>query len=233
MDKEESLDNKAEKYLSLPDFSPLAQSYVFFGKETDELLEVARALAGKVKNGGIVFELNGETATVENVREFLQFLSLKPVGEGRQVGIISNAQELHASSLNSLLKTLEEPKTQALVFLLTTRWNLPETVISRCRVVRFASSAKQNEPLLQDGFSFLEIINSSSAKRLNLLLTFAEDSEQLEKYITKWLAELKVSKEVSKMLAFGPSLLEGLRRLKLNANKKLVSVFLARKLQNL
>jgi DNA polymerase-3 subunit delta' len=56
----------------------------------------------------------------------------------RKVIIIAEAEKMHNSSANSLLKTLEEPPADAILILTTNDLNkLLPTIVSRCQQIRF------------------------------------------------------------------------------------------------
>jgi len=76
---------------------------------------------------------------IAGVREATQRLQRRAARGPRQVLLVKDADELSRDALNALLKTLEEPPAGAAI-LLTARGthDLPETVVSRCRVVRVA-----------------------------------------------------------------------------------------------
>ncbi len=75
---------------------------------------------------------------VDDIREMLKTLNLKPYEGKKRVMIISEVEKLSYSASNSLLKTLEEPPPNSLLILTTTNLNaLLPTVISRCQLLRF------------------------------------------------------------------------------------------------
>ncbi len=75
---------------------------------------------------------------VEQIRNLQREISLKPFEARRKVIIIAEAEKMHNSSANSLLKTLEEPPTDANLILTTSDLNkLLPTVVSRCQQIRF------------------------------------------------------------------------------------------------
>ncbi len=75
---------------------------------------------------------------VEQIRAMQREIYLKPFEGKRKVVIISEAEKMHVSSANSLLKTLEEPPEDATMILTTSDVNqLLSTVVSRCQQVRF------------------------------------------------------------------------------------------------
>ncbi|MGB8658736.1 MAG: DNA polymerase III subunit delta' [Candidatus Zixiibacteriota bacterium] len=81
----------------------------------------------------------GVNIPVEQIRAMQRDISLKPFEGRRKVVIISEAEHMHVSSANSLLKTLEEPPADATIILTTNDLNrLLPTVVSRCQQIRFA-----------------------------------------------------------------------------------------------
>ncbi len=75
--------------------------------------------------------------TVEQVRGLNKFFALRPALAGWRVGVIDALDETNLAGLNALLKTLEEPPSNAVLFLLShgTKPILP-TIRSRCQVLR-------------------------------------------------------------------------------------------------
>jgi len=70
----------------------------------------------------------------------LKDLRLRPNEAPRNVALIDDAHAMNASAANGLLKTLEEPPPASLLILVTPRPDaLPETILSRCHLVRFAA----------------------------------------------------------------------------------------------
>ena len=76
---------------------------------------------------------------IDQVRERIQEpIALKPF-EGRyKVFVVADAERMTEEAQNCLLKTLEEPPPHSLLILVAARTELfLETVLSRCRIVRF------------------------------------------------------------------------------------------------
>ncbi len=74
--------------------------------------------------------------TVASVRELINFFSYTSADQAMKIAIIDCAEEMNLSSVNALLKLLEEPPRQSLLLLVcNSRSLLPETIISRCRIV--------------------------------------------------------------------------------------------------
>jgi DNA polymerase III subunit delta' len=76
---------------------------------------------------------------IEDIREILRQASFRPYEGKYKVFIIDNAHKLNPEAANSLLKILEEPPGDALFILVTHKpQNIIKTVLSRCKVIRFA-----------------------------------------------------------------------------------------------
>jgi len=74
---------------------------------------------------------------VENVREIKKFLSLTAAEQKYRVVIIDGAEQMNKHASNSLLKVLEEPPKNAIIFLITHMPNkLLSTIKSRCRHIK-------------------------------------------------------------------------------------------------
>lgn len=76
---------------------------------------------------------------VEQIRAVQREIALKPFEAKRKVVIIAEAEKMHVSSANSLLKILEEPPADANLILTSNDLNkLLPTAVSRCQQIRFA-----------------------------------------------------------------------------------------------
>jgi DNA polymerase-3 subunit delta' len=69
---------------------------------------------------------------------------LKPVRAARRVFVIREADRMSLDAANCFLKTLEEPPGNCLFILIASSLRLiPETIVSRCRIVRFVNLSPQ------------------------------------------------------------------------------------------
>lgn len=76
--------------------------------------------------------------TVGQVRSAIDWMQHQPLEGERRVIVIDPSEMLRVEAANALLKTLEEPPPYGLLILLAeSPAALPETVVSRCRPVRF------------------------------------------------------------------------------------------------
>lgn len=75
---------------------------------------------------------------IKVIRELCIELGLKPARGSRKVAIVDDADDLNDEAANAFLKTLEEPPDGSVLVLIGTSAELQlETIVSRCRVVRF------------------------------------------------------------------------------------------------
>lgn len=79
----------------------------------------------------------GRTLKVNQIRELLRGLSLAPYEAPYKVALLLRFEEANPNAANALLKTLEEPPPQVILFVTAqdTETLLP-TIVSRCEVIR-------------------------------------------------------------------------------------------------
>ncbi len=103
---------------------------------------IAQGLHADVYVVGLLPFESDETRTrtaisIDQVREAQRMAALKPYEGVGRVFIFESAELLSEQAANALLKTLEEPPEQVtLVLLATAAELLPETIVSRCTVIR-------------------------------------------------------------------------------------------------
>lgn len=79
---------------------------------------------------------------IDDIRELKDKINLAPGNLKYKVYIIDEVHMLTKEAFNALLKTLEEPPAHAVFILATTEAaKLPETVVSRCLVVKFSKAS--------------------------------------------------------------------------------------------
>lgn len=75
---------------------------------------------------------------IDEIRELRDKVKLAPLKGAYKVYVIDEVHMLTTEAANALLKTLEEPPEKTIFILCTTEAEkLPETVVSRCAVIRF------------------------------------------------------------------------------------------------
>lgn len=76
--------------------------------------------------------------SIEQIRSFINSLSMTSFAESYKIGIIKQAEKLSIEASNSLLKTLEEPRRNVVIILITSNLEgLPATIVSRSQVLNF------------------------------------------------------------------------------------------------
>ena len=77
---------------------------------------------------------------IKEIRTLQESAALKPAESDLKTFIINDTDKLSEEASNCLLKTLEEPPLSTLIILLVNSMEaLPETIVSRCQVIRFFS----------------------------------------------------------------------------------------------
>jgi len=86
-------------------------------------------------------ESKSRVITIDQMRELMQVINLKPTEGGYKLGIIVAADRLNVQAANAFLKTLEEPPPKSILVLLTNEpQRLLETILSRCLRLNFGGN---------------------------------------------------------------------------------------------
>lgn len=84
-------------------------------------------------------ESKSRQISVDQIRELIQTVNLKPTEAEWKVAVIVAADRLNTQAANAFLKTLEEPPSRSILILLTAEpQQLLETILSRCLRLNFA-----------------------------------------------------------------------------------------------
>jgi DNA polymerase-3 subunit delta' len=87
-------------------------------------------------------ESKSRVITIEQMRDLMQTIHLKPTVAQYKFGVIVAADRLNVQAANSFLKTLEEPPSNSILVLLSTETQrILETILSRCLRLNFAGEA--------------------------------------------------------------------------------------------
>jgi DNA polymerase-3 subunit delta' len=82
---------------------------------------------------------------IEQIRDLLQTVYLKPTASPIKVGVIVEADRLNAQAANAFLKTLEEPPGDSILILLTVEpQRILETILSRCLRLNLSGEAPRH-----------------------------------------------------------------------------------------
>ena len=89
-------------------------------------------------------ESKSRIVSIEQLRELMREIQLKPTEAGHKVAIISSADRLNTQAANAFLKTLEEPPANSVLILLSTEpQRILETILSRCLRLNFFGDGKR------------------------------------------------------------------------------------------
>ena len=141
----------------LIDEDKVGHAYLFFGREGIGKKMMAIEFAQKImeKNEGkindsdfkIIYPEN-DIIKVEQIRELINDIYLKPVISKKKVIIINDANKMNDNAQNALLKVLEEPPSYAIIILIVNnKEKILKTILSR--VTEIAFEALSNDELKQ------------------------------------------------------------------------------------
>ena len=138
-------------------------------------------------------ESKSRIISIDQVRDLLQTVNLKPTEAEFKVGVLVAVDRLKTEAANAFLKTLEEPPPKSVLILLTTEpQRILETILSRCLRLNFAGESARLGAA-EEGFlsAFSEIAakeNRGLLGRYRLLGTLmkklGEQKESVESELT-------------------------------------------------
>lgn len=97
-----------------------------------------KAVAGSHPDIHVLKVAYGETIKIEQVRELMDQIKLRPFMAQKKIFIVQNVENVTPEAGNALLKTLEEPSANSLLFLTTSVVEkCLDTIRSRCHGVHF------------------------------------------------------------------------------------------------
>ncbi len=83
-------------------------------------------------------ESKSRIITIDQMREVMQTIHLKPMEALYKVAVVEGADRLNTQAANAFLKTLEEPPARSIIILLTSQpQQMLETILSRCLRLNF------------------------------------------------------------------------------------------------
>jgi len=114
-------------------------------------------------------ESKSRIITIDQMRDLMQQIQLKPTEAGYKIAIIAGADRLNTQAANAFLKTLEEPPPKSILVLLTTEPSrLLETILSRCLRLNF--SAETARALSAEQAMWLQKFSSAASGEQKSLL---------------------------------------------------------------
>jgi DNA polymerase III subunit delta' len=114
-------------------------------------------------------ESKSRIITVEQMRDLMQQIQLKPTEAEYKVAVIAGADRLNTQAANAFLKTLEEPPPKSILILLSTEPSrILETILSRCLRLNFSGDGTR--PLDTAQSEWLEKFGALAADEQKSLL---------------------------------------------------------------
>lgn len=90
-----------------------------------------------------IIDTDGDFIKKEQLLQVKEDFSSKSMYDNRQIYVIKDASKLNLSSGNTMLKFLEEPEDHIIAILLTkNRYNVLETILSRCQIYSLENSSE-------------------------------------------------------------------------------------------
>jgi DNA polymerase III subunit delta' len=139
-------------------------------------------------------ESKSRVITIDQMRDLMQTVNLKPTQAALKVSVIVAADRLNVQAANAFLKTLEEPPADSILVLLSTDpQRLLETILSRCLRLNFAGEGgRWRDPAFRtwlQGFSQMAASESSGMLgRYRLLSVFLNRLNEIKETIKRNLA---------------------------------------------
>jgi len=160
----------------------IAHAYVFSGPAFVGKRSIAEAFAlgllqtEKKEFHPDLLQISKEEAIkIEEIRDLVFKLSLKPYQAQYKVAIIDNAQELTIEAQNALLKALEEPKPYTIIILVTSNvGKLLRTIVSRAQKINFG-------PVKPEEYEKIIPVNIPTGGRPGLAKAISVDNALFEK----------------------------------------------------
>ncbi len=151
----------------------------------------------KKRGGEAVPRLSGQMG-IDQIRTLGNWMALKPFGDRWKVGIVDQADRLTEEAAHACLKFLEEPPEKCIVVLIAAApQRLPQTLLSRCHLVRCAPQGIERVAADLKERERLDSIQSTllatwAGGRLGVALEFhrenrlAQKNEALNQLLSAW-----------------------------------------------
>lgn len=119
----------------------------------------------------MIIEADGNSIKNKQVEDIQNFIKIKPNESEKKIIIIDDADKMTVSAQNRILKTLEEPPSYGMIFLISSKpHSLLPTIKSRCQILDFG---KIEDELIE---KYLIDKQDVSAENAKLISKFADGS---------------------------------------------------------
>ncbi len=195
----------------------LPHALLFYGADTDGIKQIAQALIFRINTPAsswadfntdnqlshtIKNESNPDVFLVKltagkkeigiaQIRALKSFLSQSPLVLAKKAAIIENAHRLTEEAWNALLKTLEEPSPNSIIFVISSGiGSIPKTIISRALVVPFNLTAISAKIVESDIIKKLAGSDDISIYEKFDLAEKIAASDRLAEFLDEWMLVL-------------------------------------------
>jgi DNA polymerase-3 subunit delta' len=113
-------------------------------------------------------ESKSRIITVEQMRDLMREIQLRPTEAGYKVAVIAAADRLNVQAASAFLKTLEEPPPKSVLILLSTEpQRILETILSRClRLNFFSDGTRPADPVQTEWLAHFDALAGKDTKSL-------------------------------------------------------------------
>jgi DNA polymerase-3 subunit delta' len=135
-------------------------------------------------------ESKSRVITIDQMRDLMHLINLKPTEAGYKVSVVVGADRLNIPAANAFLKTLEEPPPKSVLILLSTEpQRLLETILSRCLRLNFAGNGAR--PLSASDMEWLAGFSEMAAAEQKSLLVRYRLMDVLLQKLTAMRADIE------------------------------------------
>jgi len=168
--------------------SRISHAYLFSGLDAlgkkEIALEFAQLINKQKKDSPDIIIIKPELSIgISQIEDMQKRLFLKPFSASYKIAIIDNAERMTIHAQNCLLKTLEEPRGQTIIILISSRpETLLETIVSRVQSLKFYPlSKKEMKDFLKEKVSDSEFekLMFISEGRPGRAIDFLKDSKEI------------------------------------------------------
>jgi DNA polymerase-3 subunit delta' len=176
------------------DSGKIPHAFLFYGREKLGKRKVAFEFASWILNSSPInhpdffyVEPVKNQISIEQIRELIWKISLKPFKSKNKVAIIDSANRMSLDAQNCFLKTLEEPRGNSVIILISEMENLLlPTIVSRCQKMKFfpVEDSKIEEFLRKKGVDEKKIqrILKFTQGRPGVAIELLENEKKLEEF---------------------------------------------------
>jgi DNA polymerase-3 subunit delta' len=172
----------------------IPHAFLFSGKEKLGKKKVAFEFSSLILNSSLenhpdffYLEPIKNQISIDQIRELIWKISLKPFRGKYKVAVIDLANRMNLEAQNCFLKTLEEPKGNSVIILISENENLLlPTIVSRCQKIKFfpVEREKIENFLKERGIDKrkIERMLKFAQGRPGVVIEFLENEKKLEEF---------------------------------------------------